>query len=297
MSESQLKPLVTDNPLAKLAKPAIRIKFVQEKSVDSEDKSLSDNGFKQLSPLSHLGGDPHLPKDFEWPCLCHGETVPVERPLVFSAQFDLSEIAPFDVDNLLPHKGLLVFFSAGECYQFSCWDNVSRIYYFEDIDSLEVTKRPTEPPFEKDSEDKDCVTMPFCRVYAKSIWTVPEEMAIIVSDLDFESRLSPFGLSKKQIKDFHVNYEDYFQELVDNDGFEEPDEVESQLLGWGQFIQADVIQSKKEQLLFTLSSFFDEKYKEYPICIGDAGAIYHSIELKQLKARDFSQVRSSMDCY
>ena len=296
MTDSVLKPLVCTNPLAKLAKAAILVEFANDNNLEERGAELKENGYQLLSDMSHFGGDPHLPKDFVWPCCKYGEKEIVDRPLVFSAQFDLSELAPFDVDNLLPHKGLLVFFTIGHMYYFTEVSDSSRVYYFEDIDSLELTPRPDEPPFEEE-DDQERTKLPFHKVFAKASWSVPEEYSNIICEQDFEEVLSPFGLTKEQIKDIDDNYEDYYKELMDLDGFEEFDDVPSQLLGWGQYIQADLVESDKEQLLFTLSSFFDEKARDWVLCIGDAGAIYHTISLSDLKEQKFDNITSEMDCY
>lgn len=52
---------------------------------------------------SKFGGAPDVPADFEWPKWN-------ELPLGFLAQIDLEEVAPFDVEGLLPKSGLLSFF-------------------------------------------------------------------------------------------------------------------------------------------------------------------------------------------
>lgn len=52
---------------------------------------------------SKFGGAPDVPAAFEWP-LWNG------RPLGFLAQINLREVAPFDVENVLPPSGLLAFF-------------------------------------------------------------------------------------------------------------------------------------------------------------------------------------------
>ncbi len=54
---------------------------------------------------SRLGGTPDLPAELPWPADAGG-------PLPFIAQFDLAVLAAFDVDHLLPHRGLLAFFGA-----------------------------------------------------------------------------------------------------------------------------------------------------------------------------------------
>lgn len=52
---------------------------------------------------SHLGGIPDLPDAVVWPSM--GDV-----PLSFVAQFNLSEVEPYDVDKLLPPAGMLYFF-------------------------------------------------------------------------------------------------------------------------------------------------------------------------------------------
>lgn len=53
---------------------------------------------------SKFGGAPDVPLGFDWP-LAQG------RKLDFLAQLDLEEIAPLDIERILPAKGLLSFFA------------------------------------------------------------------------------------------------------------------------------------------------------------------------------------------
>lgn len=52
---------------------------------------------------SKLGGSPDLPPGFQWKYVG-------DKPLIFIAQFALSEIAPYDVERILPPRGRLYFF-------------------------------------------------------------------------------------------------------------------------------------------------------------------------------------------
>lgn len=54
---------------------------------------------------SKFGGSPDVPLDFQWPTW-KGQS------LGFLAQINLEEVAPFDVDSLLPKNGMLWFFLA-----------------------------------------------------------------------------------------------------------------------------------------------------------------------------------------
>ena len=58
---------------------------------------------KLLSAPANSGGAPDVAADFEWPQWN-------DRPLDFLAQINLEEVAPFDIENVLPASGLLSFF-------------------------------------------------------------------------------------------------------------------------------------------------------------------------------------------
>lgn len=53
--------------------------------------------------VSKMGGSPDVPPDFVWP-----EWNGI--PLTFIAQFRLSDVKPYDVEDLLPEQGMLYFF-------------------------------------------------------------------------------------------------------------------------------------------------------------------------------------------
>ena len=52
---------------------------------------------------SRMGGCPNLPAELTWPTY-------KKTPMVFLAQFNLTDISPFDIDGSLPSDGLLSFF-------------------------------------------------------------------------------------------------------------------------------------------------------------------------------------------
>ncbi|HVF98530.1 MAG TPA: YwqG family protein, partial [Chloroflexia bacterium] len=56
-----------------------------------------------LPGTSKFGGLPDLPEDVAWPEWNGG-------PLAFIAQFRLEEVAPYDLQRLLPTTGMLYFF-------------------------------------------------------------------------------------------------------------------------------------------------------------------------------------------
>jgi hypothetical protein len=103
MNEAELLALLArpglerySSALRALASPCIRI-FIEQ----ADDSSLR-------AGASRLGGRPDLPPDMDWPAW--------HVPMAFIAQFNLSELAPFDTEHALPTNGLLSFFAetAGE---------------------------------------------------------------------------------------------------------------------------------------------------------------------------------------
>lgn len=112
---------------------------------------------------SHFGGLPDVPEGFEWPSyeyvekkyLPFGKVEDGETKLChlhFIAQFNLEQISLLDKDNLLPKKGLLLFFY--DCYN-QCWGydpkekGSWRVLYFENIASLKRARTPegVDPDF------------------------------------------------------------------------------------------------------------------------------------------------------
>lgn len=60
---------------------------------------------EDLAGKSHWWGFPDLPETFEWPCRADGDL------LTFICQIRLEEIAGYDPEGMLPHKGMLWFFA------------------------------------------------------------------------------------------------------------------------------------------------------------------------------------------
>jgi uncharacterized protein YwqG len=89
---------------------------------------------------SEIGGRPDLPPDIEWPRWN-------DTPLSFIAQFNLGEIAEYDMENALPHAGLLYFFYEADEQP---WGNAEErgswkvLYYTDEISRLSRTAPPTE---------------------------------------------------------------------------------------------------------------------------------------------------------
>ena len=84
---------------------------------------------------SKLFGNPDVPQGFEWPYI---EVDGEEYDLSFIGQINLSEVAKYDKDGLLPKKGMLYFFYDLDEMPFSPDNlNACRVIYHESGENLE----------------------------------------------------------------------------------------------------------------------------------------------------------------
>lgn len=101
---------------------------------------------RRKDSLSHLWGAPLLPAGYAYPEYTDSDGD--VRPYDFICQIYLEDIAPFDPEGLLPHTGLLLFFSKIAHYlgDFDAPDNISGyisaaedavVLYFPDISGFE----------------------------------------------------------------------------------------------------------------------------------------------------------------
>lgn len=63
---------------------------------------------------SHFWGFPSLPEGSEYPI--YEDKDGLTHPYTFLCQMNMADVAPYDVDNLLPHEGLLLFFAKIDNY-------------------------------------------------------------------------------------------------------------------------------------------------------------------------------------
>lgn len=96
-----------------------------------------DEDAQRIAPdASKLGGMPYLPKDFAWPQFSdEGE----KCPLSFLCQINLADVKQYDLDGVLPEKGMLYFFYDCEAFRwgFDPEDKgCARVFYFEDTEGF-----------------------------------------------------------------------------------------------------------------------------------------------------------------
>ncbi len=278
------------NLLAKMVKPCLNFEWVTPAKVKDIDPDITT----LLPPTSHIGGNPLLPPNFVWPTSPatneKGETY--DRALVFCAQINLADIKNFKCAESLPDHGILSFFSCGQYFDFDD-PFANKVVYFEDVDSLVETENP-DACKAKDEEQYEFATIPLYYL------AVSSERSYIswIEAQDYENELKTADgtvLTKEQMDDLIENYDDYAAELesLNRNVFDD----HTQLLGYGVYIQNPCVTSDDKQLLFTLSSYFDEENNKYSLCIGDAGSIYFFIKTEDLKNLNFENTECEMQCY
>lgn len=101
--------------LESLVRPAIRLKPKTVRSVKGV--------------VTRFGGEPDVPVTFAWP-----------KGLAFVAQFRLDELASFDLENKLPHRGLLSVFAnlAAEAH----YGEQARVFHHLDVKQLAPMPSP-----------------------------------------------------------------------------------------------------------------------------------------------------------
>jgi uncharacterized protein YwqG len=258
--------------LERLLKPAIRIFHAPSESP---------------APLgaSKLGGDPDLPPDFVWPDW-NG------TPMAFLAQFRLDELAPYDLENLLPPTGMLYFFYEAEEQP---WGG-----YIEDEGGWRV--------FHHTGQISDLVRTP-------PPDNIPEYSRFREVPVRFEQRyMLPFDDEEleslaPELGELSEVESDAYRELVDRLAKLEEDTPRHWLLGYHYNIQS-AANAEAMQTLFGLSGEQAvERAQELVLLLqldsdltaemewGDVGTLYFWIHQDDLAARRFDKVWMTLQCY
>ncbi|KAB2332620.1 YwqG family protein [Bacillus mesophilum] len=257
---------------------------------------------KEELPLgaSKIGGNPDLPKDFNW-FYYEGEAYTGEiknRPLSFLAQINCGEVRMYDEEGLLPKKGILYFF-----YELltMTWGydpqhrGSAKVFYFDgDLSELSRT------PFPDDMENE-------CKI--------PE------IPLHFSQKYNVPDYGEFMERHDYRNLEEFLEVKADL-GYEQ-EEVMSKLLGYADIIQNGmllqcelvtngtelgmgypdmsseeykILQQKGEQwqLLFQLDTVIEN---DYELMFGDSGRIYYYIKKEDLKNCRFDDCWLVLECY
>ncbi len=107
--------------------------------------------FEPCSPTqSYFWGNPLLPVGYDYPTYTYEDGE--EEHMLFLCQINLAEIAPHDKENVLPHKGMLLFFANIDHYlgRYDVGMSISgyvseakevRVLYFPDLNETNGTRQ------------------------------------------------------------------------------------------------------------------------------------------------------------
>ena len=123
---------------------------------------------------SKMGGSPDVPTDFVWP-QWNG------IPLTFIAQFRLSDVKPYDVENLLPERGMLYFFFEAWSYHKSLREThqklngAFKVVFYENEAALKRISHPVALTSELDDDGNEIPLHPYhaCLVELEPELTLP----------------------------------------------------------------------------------------------------------------------------
>lgn len=246
---------------------------------------------------SKFGGNPAVPVGFEWPRFdigdCDDETANI--PLSFLCQINLEEICVYDKENLLPKKGLLLFFYELDSMYcgFDPEDKGSfRVYYFEDVSQLVEMDIPTDMENEYKVKEYDL------SFSAKKSYPSYEEFDCCHSDIeyswnDYSEMLDQKGYNSEIERHKFLGYANLVQgEMLTNC------EITSRGLCMNEKNCKNISEDVKNAatdwiLLFQMASIQDT---DYELLFGDLGNIYFYIRKQDLKECNFDKVWFILQC-
>lgn len=262
--------------IIKLIKPAIGI---LTKKMESDNLKIGS---------SKIGGKPDLPKNISWPRLNDSD-------LVFCAQYNISELKKFDVENLLPEKGMLYIFIGinGEYNEFSIEQKNCKIFFIENLEELERKEYPTTLKTEVKVEPAEIQ-------YFESL-TIPddENYKLIYFDEKYE--------------DFYFHFYQDTEEYIAEELNENADNMH-QILGEDKSIQSSVVYEFSRKELNVSYDEYTEKWNEILEnsktfsnliqldCMdsntnldkfGGSGVFYIGLKTKELEKKNFNDLRIS----
>ena len=242
--------------------------------------SILIDEFKEVQNprLSKVGGKPFLPKDFIWPKFKSYDDG-IERPLSFLCQINLEEIKDYDLDGLLPKKGMLYFFyeCESQTWGFNELDkDAIKVYYYDDIEGFIELSLPKE--LEKQN-------------------IIPEIAMDFISKKSYP-RFEEFSV----YNDYPCDWEEYDDVLKDL-GVDIEIEENHKLLGFADIIQNEMITefetdidqlSDEWILLLQISTIAKD---DFEMMFGDCGMLYFYIRKTDLLEQNFNNIKFSLQCY
>ena len=267
---------------------------VLEKVVRNEI-NLTADGVPALPDASKLGGKPFLPKGFEWPYFTSEDG---EKPLSFLCQINLAESKPYDNENLLPEKGLLLFFYEAETqpWGFDPADSSAfRVYYYEETAGFVPFDLPAELSSDLRPAERSLV---FEKRASYPNFEELEFHAEVAENADYEDYDSALEVLGKDIGE-DANKLLGYADIVQNEMLTEcesvsrgnycgsPEELEPEE-------ESDIWERAKDWILLLQLSTLEAE--EYELMWGDCGRIYFYIRKEDLKNKKFEKTWLVLQC-
>lgn len=262
--------------IIKLIKPAIGISTTK---MGADDLKIG---------ASKIGGKPDLPKNVPWPRLNGND-------LVFCAQYNILELKKFDVENLLPEKGMFYIFIGigGEWNGFSMEQTDCKTFLIENLEDLERKEYPTTLNLEGKVE-------PAQILYFESL-TIPDDENYKL--IEFDEKYEDFYFH------FYQDTADYIEEEIND--FENN---MHQILGEDRSVQSSIVYEFSRIELKISYEDYSEKWTEvlensktFSNLIqldchdsntnlskfGGSGVFYIGLKTKELEKKDFKNLMIS----
>lgn len=243
--------------------------------------------------VSHFGGKPDTPADFQWPVFKN-------MPLIFLAQLSCRELAPLDINHELPDTGILSFFYAldSECYGYENTDKDGfRAYWFDESKPLCTHDFPIGIP------ERNMLPRLGIRYVREVTYPHCEDFTILtgrnIDDYNaFEAAEKELSIVRNDLMHRTLGWAD----LIQNNTTWKC-EMFSQGYSFGpeyMKIPEEIRNGSKLpsvhrwKLLFQIGTV---KEDNFTLMFGDAGKLYFYIPEEDLKARRFDRVCGEMQCY
>lgn len=239
---------------------------------------------------SKIGGKPDLPKDFEWPRV-------KEKPMLFCAQYNLSELSKFDKESMLPNKGLFyIFLSLDEKWNEFNGINQEFRFLYSESENLNRTEFPNDL--------EEIQTFKTALIEYFEFYTIPDN-----------ENYKLFEFNKKY-DDFYFNFYQPTEEYIIEELYEDSNAMH-QILGYDRSIQSSVVYefaSKELGLYGAESSEYKKKWndilelsKTYELLLqmdcddsntdlskfGGSGTYYFGISKTDLERNHFDNIKMS----
>ncbi|WMN07562.1 DUF1963 domain-containing protein [Marivirga arenosa] len=264
--------------LIKMIRPTVGIR-----TKSSDDKNINVG-------ISKIGGKPDLPKDFKWPRAN-------SKSMLFCAQYNLSELTPFDKESVLPITGFFyIFLSLDEKWQEFNGVNQQFKFIYSETEKLIRTEFPND--YEHNHVFKTALIEYF------EFYTLPHNENYKLSELD------------EKYDDFLFSCYEPVNDFISEELSHDPDNMH-QLLGHDRSIQSSVVYdfATKELGLYGVeSSNYQERWKDilelsktYELLLqldcfdsntdlnkfGGSGSYYFGLSKADLETKNFNNIKMS----